>query len=148
MPILERIDQDLIKALKAGEKHKATVLRGLKSDLKYAQIEKKTALGDPEVLDVLASSAKKRRESIEQYQAAGRQDLVAKESFELDLIQSYLPDQLSETEIRQIVADAIAETGANSPAQMGAVMKVVMPKVKGRADGKLVNRLVQEFLAK
>ena len=148
MPILEQIDQDLIKALKAGEKQKATVLRGLKSDLKYAQIEKKSDLSDPEVLNVLASAAKKRRESIEQYQAAGREDLVTKESSELEIIQGYLPRQLSEDEVRQIVQDAVAETGATSPAQMGLVMKVVMPKTKGRADGKLVNRLVQEILAK
>lgn len=148
MPILEQIDQDLIKALKAGEKLKATVLRGLKSDIKYAQIEKKTALSDTDVIDVLSSAAKKRRESIEQYQAAGRQDLVTKETFELDVIQGYLPVQLSEAEVRQIISDAVAETGADSPAKMGLVMKAVMPKVKGRADGKLVNRLVQEFLAK
>ncbi len=148
MPILEQIDQDLIKALKAGEKLKATVLRGLKSDIKYAQIEKKTALSDTDVIDVLSSAAKKRRESIEQYQAAGRQDLVTKETFELDVIQGYLPVQLSEAEVRQIISDAVAETGADSPAKMGLVMKAVMPKVKGRADGKLVNRLVQEILAK
>ncbi|MDX9856770.1 MAG: GatB/YqeY domain-containing protein [candidate division Zixibacteria bacterium] len=148
MPILEQIDQDLIKALKAGEKLKATVLRGLKSDIKYAQIEKKTALSDTDVIDVLSSAAKKRRESIEQYQAAGRQDLVTKETSELDVIQGYLPVQLSEAEVRQIISDAVAETGADSPAKMGLVMKAVMPKVKGRADGKLVNRLVQEILAK
>lgn len=148
MSVLQQIDQDLIKALKAGEKQKATVLRGLKSDLKYAQIEKKQELGDQQMLDVLASAAKKRRESIEQYHNAGRDDLANKESFELDVIQAYLPVQLSEDEIRQIVTDAVAETGADSPSKMGLVMQAVMPKVKGRADGKLVNKLVQEILAK
>ncbi|MCB2201757.1 GatB/YqeY domain-containing protein [bacterium] len=148
MSILQQIDQDLIKALKAGEKQKATVLRGLKSDLKYAQIERKEELGDQQMLDVLASAAKKRRESIEQYQNAGRDDLANKELFELAVIQAYLPVQLSEDEIRQIITDAVAETGADSPSKMGLVMQAVMPKVKGRADGKLVNKLVQEILAK
>ncbi|MBD3401772.1 GatB/YqeY domain-containing protein [candidate division GN15 bacterium] len=148
MSLLEQIDKDLVEALKAGEKPKATVLRGLKSDIKYAEIGGKKEMSDEAILEVLASAAKKRRESIEQYRQADRSDLVNKEQYELDVIQNYLPAQLTEDELRQIVTDAVAETGADSPKDMGAVMKVVMPKVKGQADGKLVNKLVQEILAK
>jgi hypothetical protein len=148
MAIIDHIDQDLKEALKGGNKQKVTVLRGLKSDIKYRQIELKEELTDEQVTEVLASSAKKRRESIEQYAAAGRQDLVDKEKFELDVIQEYLPEQLSEDELRTLVTGAIAESGAASPKDMGKVMKILMPKIKGKADGKLVNKLVSEILAK
>jgi uncharacterized protein YqeY len=148
MAIIDHIDQDLIEALKGGNKQKVTVLRGLKSDIKYRQIETREELTDEQVTEVLASSAKKRRESIEQYGAAGRQDLVDKEKFELDVIQGYLPEQLSEDELRTLVTGAIAESGAESPKDMGKVMKILMPRIKGKADGKLVNKLVSEILAK
>jgi uncharacterized protein YqeY len=146
--IIERIDQDLKEALKAGDRAKATVLRGLKSDLKYKQIDARADLTEAMVIDTLSSAAKKRRESIEQYGQGGRQDLVDKETSELKIIEDYLPQQLSEDELRTLVSEAIDEAGAQSPKDMGKVMKVLMPKVKGRADGKLVNRLVSEILAK
>ncbi len=148
MAIIDHIDQDLKEALKGGNKQKVTVLRGLKSDIKYRQIEIREELTDEQVTDVLASSAKKRRESIEQYAAAGRQDLVDKEKFELDVIQGYLPEQLSEDELRTLVTEAVDESGAASPKDMGKVMKILMPKIKGKADGKVVNKLVSEILAK
>ncbi|MCP4684201.1 MAG: GatB/YqeY domain-containing protein [bacterium] len=147
MSISERIDKDIIKALKAGEKEKLTVLRGLKSDLKYKQISIGKDLTDAEVLEVLGTAAKKRRESTEQFAAGGRQDLVEKEKSELAFIKVYLPEQMGETEIRKIVKAAVEETGADSPQKMGLVMKVVMPKVKGRADGKMIQKLVTEILA-
>jgi len=96
----------------------------------------------------LNSAAKKRRESIEQYSRAGRDDLVEQESFELKVIISYLPEQLGEEELRRLIKAAIEETGADSPRSIGLVMKALMPKIKGRADGKQVNRLVTELLAK
>lgn len=148
MAVIDRIDQDLKQALKAGEKHKVTVLRGLKSDIKYRQIAEQKELTDEQVNEVLASNAKKRRESIEQFQAAGRQDLVDKETFELDVIQNYLPQQLSENELRALITEAITESGAESAKDMGKVMKALMPRVRGKADGKLVNRMVSEILAK
>ncbi|MBU0982356.1 MAG: GatB/YqeY domain-containing protein [candidate division Zixibacteria bacterium] len=148
MSLIKTIDQDVIGALKAGEKEKLTVLRGLKSDLKYRQIKEGAELTDEQVLEVLTSAAKKRRESIEQFRNGGREDLVAKESRELAVIEAYLPKQLSEEELRAIVQQAVAESGAASPKDMGLVMKVLMPRVKGLADGKLVSRLVTELLAK
>ena len=148
MAILKNIDEELKQALKAGDRLKATVLRGLKSDLKYKQIEVGEELTEQQVTDVLSSAAKKRRESIEQFRAGGRNDLVEKEQAELDIIVVYLPEQLGEDKLRQLVSEAIGESGAESPRDMGKVMKVLMPKVKGKADGKLVSKLVTEILAK
>jgi len=148
MSLFEKIDQDMKQALKAGEKERLTVLRGLKSELKYKQIDKADELTDDDAIAVLSSAAKKRRESIEQFQKGGREDLVKKERAELAIITSYLPEQLSEEKLRQIISDAIAESGVDSPQKVGLVMKVVMPKIKGRADGKLVNKLAMEILAK
>ncbi len=148
MTLIERIDQDMKEALKAGQKLKLTVLRGLKSDCKYKQIEIGSPLTEEQVVGVLSSSAKKRRESIEQYRLGKREDLAQKEEAELEIINSYLPQQLSEDRLRELIREAIAESGADSPQKIGLVMKVLMPKVKGQADGKLVNRLVAEILAK
>jgi len=145
--ISERIDKDIIKALKAGEKEKLTVLRGLKSDLKYRQISAGKDLTEEQVLEVLSTAAKKRRESAEQFAAGGREDLVEKEKAELVIIKAYLPEPMDETEIRKIIKTAIEETGADSPQKMGLVMKAVMPKVKGRADGKMIQKLVSDLLA-
>ena len=148
MSVVKKIDSDLIEALKAGDKAKVTVLRGLKSDLKYKLIDKGEELTDDDAIAVLSSAAKKRRESIEQFRQGNRDDLADKEQSELAVIEQYLPAQLDEAKLRQIVAEAIEETGADSPQKIGLVMKVVMPKIKGQADGKLVNRLAAELLAK
>lgn len=148
MSIFEQVDKDMIKALKGGDKERLTVLRGLKSDLKYKKIEVGADLTDEQALETLASAAKKRRESIEQFRAGGREDLVKSEEFELEVISAYLPKQLTEEELRQMAEAAIKEVGADSPKQMGLVMKALMPRIKGRADGKLVNRLISELLAK
>jgi len=148
MSLIKKIDEDLIKALKAGEKAKATVLRGLKSDFKYKQIEIGKELADEDCLGVILTVAKKIKDSIEHFEKGGREDLVKKEKTELEIIQGYLPQQLGEQELKEIIQEAIKETGAASPQQMGLVMKVVMPKIKGRADGRLASKLATELLAK
>ncbi len=148
MSIIKKIDEDLIKALKAGEKAKATVLRGLKSDFKYKKIDIGRELNDEDCIEVMSTVAKKIKDSIEQFAKGGREDLVEKEESELEIIQAYLPQQLGEQELKGIIQEAIKETGAQSSQQMGLVMKVVMPKIKGRADGKLASKLVTELLAK
>jgi len=148
MSLFEKIDKDIIEALKAGEKERLTVLRGLKSALKYARIDKGDDLTDQEVIASLSSQAKKVRDSIEQFQMGGRDDLVAKERFDLEIISSYLPQQLTEDELRDIVKSAVEESSAESPRDIGKIMKLVMPQVKGRADGKMVNKLAMELLAK
>lgn len=148
MSLLKRIDEDLIKALKNHEGDKVTLFRGLKSDIKYKQIDKGEELTDDEVSAVLTSNAKQRRDSIEQFKAGGRQDLVDKETAELEVIKNYLPKQLSEDKLREIIGRAIEKTGADSPAKMGLIMKEVMPEVKGKADGKIVNKIAAEMLSK
>ena len=148
MSLLKQIDQDLIKALKSGDRLAADTLRGLKSDIKYFELENRIEEAtDEQVIGVISSSAKRRRDSIEQFAAGGRQDLVDKETRELEIVKKYLPEQLSEDDITKIVQEAIEETGAQSPADMGKVMKIVMPKVKGRADGKLVQTIVTRTLS-
>ncbi|MFH1688538.1 MAG: GatB/YqeY domain-containing protein [bacterium] len=148
MSLIDKLDQDINEALKGGERDKLTVLRGLKSVLKYARIEKGEDLTGDDVITALSSEAKKVRDSIEQFGKGGRQDLVDKSQVELEIIQSYLPKQLSEDELREIVKAAVTEVGAESAKDMGKIMKVVMPKIKGQADGKMVNKLAMEILAK
>ena len=148
MSLVQRIDEDIKKALKAGNKDELTVLRGLKSDIKYKQIDKGEDLSDDDVVAVLGTARKKRLDSIEQFERGGRGDLVDQEKFGLGVIEKYLPEQMSEEKLVEIIKGAIADTGADSPAKMGLVMKAVMPQVKGQADGKLINRLVMELLSK
>jgi uncharacterized protein YqeY len=144
----EQIDKDLIKALKDGDKDAATTLRGLKSDIKYFQIDNKLeSLPDKDIITVLSSAAKKRREAIEQYEKGGRDDLVKQEKRELEIIQAYLPEQLSEEKIEELARAAIAESGAEKPGDIGKVMKLLMPQVSGKADGKMVNRIVSRLLS-
>jgi len=148
MSLMKQIDQDLIKALKSRDQEAATTLRGLKSDIKYHQINNRIAeLTDEDVLSVLGTAANRRKDSIEQFTTGGRDDLVAKETKELEIIKAYLPEQMSEEAVEALVKEAIAETGAAGMSDLGKVMKVLMPKVKGKADGKLVNQLVKRNLA-
>ncbi len=148
MTIYERIDKEIIEAMKGGLKDRLLVLRGLKSDVKYFLINNHAEPTDEVVTGVLSASAKKRRESIEEYRKANREDLATKEEFELGVIQAYLPEQISEERLREIVKQAIAESGADGPSKIGLVMKVLMPRVKGQADGKLVQKIVNEELGK
>ena len=152
MTIKEKITTDMKTAMKSGDKTRLGVLRMLRSKIQEAEVQERAkegvdySLDDDRTIHVIASYAKQRRESIESYRQGGRDDLVAKEEAELAAIQEYLPEQLSEEEIRKIVADAIAESSASSIKDMGAVMKLLMPQVKGRADGKQVNEIVREML--
>ncbi len=148
MSLIDQIEQDMKEALRSGQKERLSVLRGLKSDFKYKQIELGKPLTDADMIAVLSTNAKKRRESIEQFRTGGREDLAHKEEQELKVISGYLPEQLTEERLRQIITETITETGADSPQKMGLVMKALMPKIKGQADGKLVSRLVTELLAK
>jgi uncharacterized protein YqeY len=146
MSIAERIDEDLKEAQKQRDQTKLSTLRMLKSELKYKEIEKGKPLTEEEEIGVLSSSAKKRMDSIIQFRNGNRSDLVTKEESELKVVQNYLPEQLSESDLRQIIDQAISEVGALGKSDLGKVMKVLMPKVKGRADGKLVNQLVSSRL--
>lgn len=148
MSIFKNIEQEIIKALKGGEKERLTVFRGLKSDLKYKMIDKGEDLTDEETIAILKSAAKKRRDSIDQFTKGGRNDLVQQEKFGLEIIETYLPKQMTEDELMPIIKEAIEEIGADSPQKVGLVMKAVMPKVKGMADGKLINQIALKLLSK
>lgn len=135
-------------AMKSGDKNSLSVLRMLNSEIKNKEIDKGASLSDDLIIDVIVSQIKKRRDSIDAYQKGGRQDLVRQEKSELDILNKYLPEQMSEGEIRKIVADTISELGAASQSEMGKVMGALAPKLKGKADNALVSRIVKEELNK
>lgn len=146
MSLLQRLDADLKSALKASEKLRLSVIRLLKAAVKNQQIDKGHELSDEEVLSVISSLAKQRRESIEQFSKGGRIDLAEQERSELAILQSYLPAQLSPEELDKIILEAIKESGAKGEKEIGKVMRLLMPKIKGVADGKAVNDRVRELL--
>lgn len=147
MAFLDDLNAALKEALKSRDDARVSVIRMMKASLKNKEIEKMGSLTDEDVTAVLSTMAKQRRESIEQFSAAGRTDLAEKETKELEIIQSYLPKQLSSEEIDGIIQSAIKESGALSVNDLGKVMKILMPRVKGVADGKLVNQRVKEILS-
>jgi uncharacterized protein YqeY len=141
MTLADRVKQDLTSAMKAGEKQRVGALRLVLSEL---QKDAKEGAGDE--LAVLRRERKRRNESATAFRDAGRPELADAEEAEAKVIAGYLPAELSDDELRAIVRDAVAESGASSPKDMGAVMKAAMPKVAGRADGKRVSALAQEAL--
>jgi uncharacterized protein YqeY len=148
MTLAERIDSDLKEAMRAKEAGKLAVLRGLKSALKYAAIEKSEAgLDDVAATQVIRKQVKQRQDSIESFEKGGRPELAAKEKEELEILNAYLPKGLSAEELSALVRETIAEVGATSKAQMGAVMKALQTKVAGRADGKTLSAEVQRQLS-
>lgn len=155
MSLKEKISEDLKTAFKNKEEKKVGVLRLLLSAIKNKELEKRAAaktgeeqaLSDEEVLVLAQSEVKKRKEAINQYAQGGRPELAAKEQEEIDIIQTYLPEQLVEEEVKKIVQEAVVKSGASSTKEMGAVMAIVMRELKGRADGNLVSALVKEALS-
>ncbi|MBT2695011.1 GatB/YqeY domain-containing protein [Bacillus sp. ISL-55] len=148
MSLLERLNNDMKQAMKNKEKDRLTTIRMVKASLQNEAIKfGKQELSEEEELTVLSREVKQRKDSLQEFEKAGRQDLVEKIQNELKHVEIYMPQQLSEEEVTEIVKEAIAETGAASKADMGRVMAVLMPKVKGKADGSLVNKLVQQHLS-
>jgi uncharacterized protein YqeY len=147
MSMNDQVGADITAAMKARDASRLSALRMLKAAVMNNSVEKGRDLDDAEVLQVVASLVKQRRDSIEQFTSAGRTDLVEKETAELTVLQAYLPAAATPEEINAAVAEAIAETGASSPKDMGKVMKAVMPKLAGKnADGKAVNEAVRRTL--
>lgn len=144
--IKERISEEMKSAMKSGDKAKLGAIRMLHAAIRKKEIDDRQDLDDTGVVKIITTLVKQRQDSIEQFGAGGRQDLVDKETAELHLLQSYLPAQLSQDELVKLVEGAIQESNAKTQKDMGAVMKVLMPKVSGKADGKLVNQLVRERL--
>lgn len=152
MGIQQQILDDLKQSMKNKEQDRLRVLRSLKSKLLEKEISerkegKRTTLSDDQVVEVLMKAAKQRKESIEQFQEGGRDDLVASEQEELEIIESYLPEMLSEEEIRDIAKQKIEALGAENMADMGQVMGEMMKELKGKAEGSLVSKVVKEELS-
>ena len=151
MSIQDEILADLKQAMKEKDKDRLNVLRSLKSKLLEREISERkdgeATLSDEQVTEVLMKAAKQRKESIEQFKEGGRDDLVANEQKELDIIQSYLPEMLSEEEIRDIARQKIKQLGAENMADMGKVMGAMMENLKGKAEGSLVSKVVKEELS-
>lgn len=144
----DKINKDLVEALKAKDNAKISTLRMLNSAIHNAAIAKRPKeLEEPDILDVIAKQIKQHSESIEQFKKGNRQDLVDKETKELEILKSYMPQQMNEEEITKAAQEAIAGLGPEDKKNMGKVMKLIMPKTKGRADGKLVSDIVKKCLS-
>jgi len=148
MTLKDKIISDMTAAMKAKDAARTSTLRMVKAAIMHREKEGGGGLTDEDVMKLLRSQVKQRRDSVEQYQKAGRQELVDKETAEIGVIEEYLPQAVSEAEIEQAVIDAIAETGATSMKDMGSVMKASMAKLTGKnADGKVVSETVKKKLA-
>jgi len=149
MDFLQKLTEDLTGAMKARDELVLSVLRMMKSAVKNAEIAKRgdsKGLTDEDIVGVLSTMVKQRRESAEQYEKAGRKDLADKETSEVGIIQRYLPQQLDPEELDAVITESIRESGVTGPKEMGKLMKVLMPKVKGKAEGKVVNERVKALL--
>ena len=147
MSILQQLTEDMKQAMKAQEKLKLSTIRMLISQLKNEKIDSGKDLAPDEEIQILMNAVKKRKEAMEAYQKGNRQDLVEKEQQELEIIQQYLPAQMSDEEIAKQIDDIIQSTGASSIRDLGRVMSEAMKALKGKADGKKVQQLVREKLA-
>jgi uncharacterized protein YqeY len=147
MSLAEQLNEDMKQAMKSGDKFRLSTIRLIRAAVKNQEIELRHPLDDSEVIQVVSRELKQRRDSLPDFQRAGRDDLVANVSAEIDIISQYLPEQLTEEEIKDIVKQTMQETGASSKAELGKLMGALMPKVKGRADGRLVNQIVQQSLS-
>lgn len=146
MNLSERLNEDMKQAMRNQDKFKLSTIRMVRATMKNLEIDLKRTLNDNEVLDILGREIKQRKDALQDFEQAGRDDLAEKVKAEAEILAEYLPEQLTEEEIKVIVQQTIQETGASSKADIGKVMSALMPKVKGRADGKLVNQAVQQLL--
>lgn len=146
MTLKDRISEDLKGAIKSGDKPRLSVVRLLKSEIINKEIQKGGELEEDEIFGLLSSMIRKRKEAIEQFRSADRQDLVDRETKELEILRGYQPAQLSETELQQFVDETIKEIGADDISVLGKVMKTVMPKLRGRAEGALIRDMVAKCL--
>ena len=146
--LADRIDADMKTAARAKDARRLGTLRMLKSQMKYREIEKGQPLEDGDVVGVIGSMIKQRKDSAAQYSAGGRPELAENENAEITILEGYLPRQLSDAELTDLVQESVAASGAKGPRDMGAVMKALMPKIAGRAEGKRVSDAVKSALSK
>ena len=147
MVLYEKIQSDMYTAMKAGEKEKASTLRTVLAKLKDKQIDTREPLSEKDEIKVLQMLVKQRKESINHYQKGGRSELAEAESFELEIINTYLPEMMNEDDVRKLIEETIEETGAQSMADLGKVMPQIMKQGKGLIDGKTAQRIVSELLS-
>jgi uncharacterized protein YqeY len=147
MALADQLQEEIKSAMRAKDAGRLNALRMLKSAIGYVQIEKKTdALSDADFISIVQREVKKRRDSAEQFTSGGRPELAAKENFEIGVLETFLPKQLSAEELEALIRATIQEVGATDKKQMGAVMKAVQAKVAGRADGKTISGIVGKLL--
>jgi len=146
MPLKETLAEDLKDAMKSKEKVKKNVVTMVRAAIKQREVDERIELDDTEIIDIIAKQVKQKKDSIEEFQKGNRLDLVDLTNDEIKILLNYLPPQLSEDELEQIVKDAIEETNAQTNKDLGKLMAVIMPKVKGKADGKQVNQIVARYL--
>jgi uncharacterized protein YqeY len=146
MVLYEKIQSDMYTAMKAGEKEKASTLRTVLAKLKDKQIDTREPLSQKDEIKVLQALVKQRKESIDLYQKGGRSELAEAESFELEIINTYLPEMMNQDDVTKLIEEIIEETGAQSMADLGKVMPQIMKQGKGLIDGKVAQRIVSEIL--
>ncbi|HZW83862.1 MAG TPA: GatB/YqeY domain-containing protein [Candidatus Deferrimicrobium sp.] len=146
MSLLGKLNDDMKQAMKDKDKLKLSVIRMVKASVKNEEINQGHVLSDDQVLALLNRELKQRRDSLQEFEKAGRVDLAEPTRAEIEILLTYLPEQMDEVQVRQIVQETIEQTGASSKKDLGRVMGAIMPKVKGKADGTLVNKIVQELL--
>jgi len=147
MDVIEKVSSEMVRAAKDKDKAKLSVLRMIKSALHNREIDLKDRFGEKEVLQVLSSMIKQRKDSVEQFRDGGRPELAEKEEKEIEVIQGFMPEQMSEEEIKAEIENAIEEADATSIRDMGKVMKLLMPRLTGKADGKAVGETVKARLS-
>ena len=148
MTLRERLQDDTTAAMRSGDALRRDVLRMAQNSIYNIEKAKKVTLSEDEILGVLTREVKTRRESVEAFRAGGREDLVAKEEAEIAILQDYLPQPLTEDELRALVDEGVAATGASSARDLGKVMGWLSPRTRGRADGKVLSGLVAQTLAR
>ncbi|MCI8588623.1 MAG: GatB/YqeY domain-containing protein [Bacilli bacterium] len=144
--MIEKLEKDMIEALKNKEKDRLTVIREIKSGIKLAQIDQKKEMNDDLLIEIVSKAIKTRKESVKEFEKGARQDLIDKTNFEIDILNAYLPAQLSKEEIEQIVENAFQEVKPTALKDMGKIMGVITPLLKGKADMGIVSQMVKEKL--
>ena len=146
MSLKQKLQEDLKSSMKNKDTNKKSVITSVRASIKQYEVDNRVELGDEEITDLIAKQLKQTRDSRDEFAKAGREDLVEKADAEIEILKEYLPQQLSEEELNEIVISTISEVGATSMKDMKNIMSSIMPKVKGRADGKLINELVKKNL--
>lgn len=144
--MIEKLEKDMVEALKNKEKERLTVIREIKSGMKLAQIDQKKEMNDDLLIEIVSKAIKTRKESVKEFEKGGRQDLIDKTNFEIDVLNAYLPAQLSKEEVEQIVEHAFQEVKPTALKDMGKIMGVITPLLKGKADMGVVSQMVKEKL--